>query len=83
MNCRDALALIMDCVDYTNHACKPTEMVGAVLPITAITHATTALAKSKVVTELKRYSLDTKNGLEPFFVEDPNGPWVNVKNWMV
>ncbi|MDB4871997.1 MAG: hypothetical protein JWL97_3001 [Gemmatimonadales bacterium] len=29
---RAALQVILDCVDYTQGACAPTEMVGAVLP---------------------------------------------------
>jgi hypothetical protein len=30
--CADALALVLDHVDYTNDACKPDELVSAVLP---------------------------------------------------
>ena len=41
---KEALATILDAVDYTNGACSLTEMVGAVLPEILITNARQALA---------------------------------------
>jgi hypothetical protein len=35
-NLAAALAVLLDQVDYTNNACRPNEMVGAVLPIEVI-----------------------------------------------
>lgn len=32
LDCKTALLTLLDQVDYTNGACSPTEMVGAVLP---------------------------------------------------
>jgi len=37
------LNLILDCIDYTAGACKPIEMVGAVLPLQIIEQAKKAL----------------------------------------
>lgn len=44
MNCRDALATILDSVDYTAANCRPNEMVGAVLPKEMIVMARGAIA---------------------------------------
>lgn len=44
-NLRAALLAILDAVDYTNSACKPNEMVGAVLPEGLIKQARKALQK--------------------------------------
>ena len=43
MNCQQALGVILDCVDYTNHAWWVNEMVRAVLPANIIAQARTAL----------------------------------------
>lgn len=44
MNCRIALQTVLDQVDYTNGACRFTEMVGAVLPKEVIVLARKAIA---------------------------------------
>ena len=44
MNCRTALQLVLDQVDYTKGACGLTEMVGAVLPKEVIALARKAIA---------------------------------------
>ena len=43
LTCKEALQLILDQVDYTNNACGPTEMVGAVLPTEVIARAREAI----------------------------------------
>lgn len=43
MNCRDALLLVLDQVDFTAGACSFAEMVGAVLPKEVIEKAQEAL----------------------------------------
>jgi hypothetical protein len=45
MNCRDALATLLDQVDYTAGNCRPNEMVGAVLPKEIVTLARGAIAE--------------------------------------
>lgn len=46
---RSALRLILDQVDYTNHACRVNEMVGAVLPENVIKQARQALLETRDV----------------------------------
>lgn len=41
-----ALGAILDAADYTSGACRPTEMVGAVLPVELIGRARAAIAKA-------------------------------------
>lgn len=43
----EALRLILDQVDYTKDACAPTEMVGAVLPMSVIEQCHRSLAAAK------------------------------------
>lgn len=43
---RTALLLILDAVDYTNHACEITEMVGACLDRKIITQARNTLKET-------------------------------------
>lgn len=43
---RVVLGAILDAVDYTSGACRPVEMVGAVLPEELITRARAAIAKA-------------------------------------
>lgn len=42
-----ALGAILDAVDYTSGACRPTEMVGAVLPEELLACARTAIAGAR------------------------------------
>jgi hypothetical protein len=42
-----ALRLLLDQVDYTTGACRPTEMVGAVLPQAVLTVAHAAKEKAR------------------------------------
>ena len=44
MDCRTALLTVLDQVDYTTGACRPNEMVGAVLPKEVILLARIAIA---------------------------------------
>lgn len=44
---REALLLVLDQVDYTRHACRPDEMVGAVLPREVIDIARAALERAQ------------------------------------
>ena len=44
MDCRTALATVLDQVDYTAGNCRPNEMVGAVLPKEVIVLARQAIA---------------------------------------
>ena len=44
MNCKTALLVVLDAVDYTRGACGVTEMVGAVLPKSIIELARQAIA---------------------------------------
>ncbi len=44
MNCKTALQTVLDQVDYTNRACSPTEMIGAILPREVILLAKEAIA---------------------------------------
>lgn len=47
LTCKEALQVVLDCVDYTkpaNPACRATEMVGAVLPKEVIAKAREAIA---------------------------------------
>jgi hypothetical protein len=44
MDCRTALATVLDSVDYTAGNCRPNEMVGAVLPKEMIVMARQAIA---------------------------------------
>lgn len=48
-DCITALRVILDQVDYTSGACRPNEMVGAVLPKEIIEMARKALALAKTV----------------------------------
>ena len=41
--CRTALSVVLDQVDYTKGACRPNEMVGAVLPVMIIDGARAAI----------------------------------------
>jgi hypothetical protein len=41
--CREALWVILDAVDYTKGACRPNEMIGAILPVTIIDAARSAI----------------------------------------
>ncbi len=50
LNIRELIALILDHVDYTAGACRPTEMIGAVLPLSVIEQARKAIRR----TEIKR-----------------------------
>lgn len=43
---RTALGTILDCVDYTNGSCRPTEMVAAALPELALKMGRVALEVS-------------------------------------
>lgn len=45
MTVREALLTVLDAVDYTSEACRPNEMVGAVLPEEVIKLARDALGK--------------------------------------
>lgn len=45
MDCRTALATILDSVDYTAGNCRPNEMVGAVLPKEMIVMARQSIAE--------------------------------------
>jgi len=49
MDCRTALLTVLDQVDYTNGACRVTEMVGAVLPKEVIALARTAIGEEKTM----------------------------------
>lgn len=51
MNCKVALQTILDQVDYTNKACRPNEMVAAVLPVEVIELAKEAIAKEPQTSE--------------------------------
>jgi hypothetical protein len=44
---RVALQLVLDQVDYTAHACKPTEMVGACLDVRVLDIAHQAIENTK------------------------------------
>lgn len=44
---RQALEIVLDCVDYKAQNCRQTEMVGAVLPPDVIDGARKALAKKE------------------------------------
>jgi len=43
---RQCLLVVLDCVDYTANACRPTDMVSAVLPRNIIENARRALEKN-------------------------------------
>lgn len=47
LTCKEALLLVLDQVDYTKHACSPTEMVGACLPTEVIDRARQAIKDEK------------------------------------
>lgn len=43
----DALALLLDSMDYERGACSPTEMVGAVVPVVVLQQCRKALAADR------------------------------------
>jgi hypothetical protein len=69
MDCRTALLTVLDQVDYTAGACRPNEMVGAVLPKEVITLARKAIADeegkqiAEVVEMAKQVSAEFKKGV--------------------
>lgn len=53
MTCREALQTVLDCVDYTNGACRPNELVGACLPMDVIAIAKKAIQEDSSATVAK------------------------------
>jgi len=51
LSCKEALQLILDCVDYTTNACRLDDMVGAVLSSSVIELARGAI-KSEQAREM-------------------------------
>lgn len=61
----EALHTILDAVDYTSHACAPTEMVAAVLPSETIQIARSALAAYDAQPALVAYIGETLRDAQP------------------
>jgi len=53
MNCKEALQVLLDHVDYTSGACGLTEMVGGVLPKSIIDLCREAIKESAIPKEWK------------------------------